>query len=180
VLGGWLLTGNFNAESGVPLPISCPGNQITGRCDLIGNPHFQGSRSKEQRIEQWINPDAFAPPFGTDTTFWANYDPTDPRAWQWGTMGPRLANMRAPGFWNVDTSLAKKFKITETKYFEFRLEAYNALNHQNLALPDTGFCLPPLPDGTTDRVHAAGCTFGRITNIQTDPRSMQFALKLFW
>jgi hypothetical protein len=180
LLGGWLLTGNFNAESGVPLPISCPGNQITGRCDLIGNPHFQGSRSKEQRIEQWINPAAFAPPFGTDTTFWANYDPTDPRAWQWGTMGPRLANMRAPGFWNVDTSLAKKFKITETKYFEFRWEAYNALNHQNLALPDTGFCLPPLPDGTTDRVHAAGCTFGRITNIQTDPRSMQFALKLFW
>jgi hypothetical protein len=180
VFGGWLLTGNFNAESGVPLPISCPGNQITSRCDLIGDPHFSGSRSKEQRIAQWINPAAFAPPYGTDQTFWANYDPTDPRAWQYGTMGPRLANFRAPGFWNVDTSLAKKFPITESKYFEFRWEAYNALNHQNLALPDTYFCLPPLADGTTDRVHLAGCTFGRITNIQTDPRSMQFALKFYW
>jgi hypothetical protein len=180
VLGGWLLTGNFNAESGVPLPISCPGDQITTRCDLIGDPHFTGSRSKAQRIADWINPAAFTPPYGTDQSFWANYDPTDPRAWQWGTMGARLANFRAPGFWNVDTSLAKQFHFTETKYLEFRWEAYNALNHQNLALPNTGFCLPPLPDGTTDRVHQSGCSFGRITNIQTDPRSMQFALKLYW
>jgi len=35
-------------------------------------------------------------------------------------------------------------------------------------------------DGTTDRVHQAGCTFGRITNIQTDPRAMEFVLKLFF
>ncbi|HXX24711.1 MAG TPA: hypothetical protein VEO19_16315, partial [Terriglobia bacterium] len=180
VLGGWLLTGNFNGESGVPLPISCPGDQITSRCDLIGNPGFSQSRTKAEKIADWINPAAFSPPYGTDQSFWANYDPTDPRAWQWGTMGPRLANFRAPGFWNVDTSLAKQFHFTETKYLEFRWDAYNALNHQNLALPNTSFCLPPEPDGTTDRVHQSGCSFGRITNIQTDPRSLQFALKLYW
>jgi hypothetical protein len=180
VLGGWLLTGNFNGESGVPLPISCPGDQITSRCDLIGSPAFSQSRTLQQKITDWINPAAFAPPFGTDQSFWAAYTPTDPRAWQYGTMGPRLANFRAPGFWNVDTSLAKQFHFTETKYLEFRWDAYNALNHQNLALPNTSFCLPPLPDGTTDLVHQAGCSFGRITNIQTDPRSMQFALKLYW
>jgi hypothetical protein len=180
VLGGWHLTGNLNAESGVPLPISCPADQITARCDLVGNPGFTQNRTKAQRIADWINPAAFAPPFGTDQSFWANYDPTDPRAWQYGTMGPRLANFRAPGFWNVDTSLAKQFHFTETTYLEFRWDAYNALNHQNLALPSTSFCLPPLPDGTTDLVHQAGCSFGRITNIQTDPRSMQFALKLYW
>jgi len=180
VLGGWLLTGNFNAENGVPLAISCPGDQITGRCDLVGNPGFGQNRSKAEKIADWINPTAFTPPYGSDESFWANYDPTDPRAWQFGTMGPRLANFRAPGFWNVDTSLAKQFRFTETKYLEFRWDAYNALNHQNLALPDTGFCLPPGPDGTTDRVHQSGCSFGRITNIQTDPRSLQFALKFYW
>jgi len=57
---------------------------------------------------------------------------------------------------------------------------FNALNHQNLANPNTGFCLPANPDGSTDLVHQAGCQFGRITNIQTDPRSMEFSVKFFF
>lgn len=40
--------------------------------------------------------------------------------------------------------------------------------------------LPPKPDGSTDRVRQAGCSFGRITNVQTDPRAMEFALNFFW
>jgi len=188
LLGGWLLSENFNAESGVPLPISGPCDSLQDitqggsncRVDLVGNPGFGGGRSLQEKIADWINPAAFEPSFGSDQSFWTNYNPADPRAWQFGTMGPRLANFRAPGFWNVDTALTKQFPVTESKYFQFRWEALNALNHQNLALPNTGFCLPALPDGSTDLVHQAGCQFGRITNIQTDPRSMEFALKFFW
>ena len=180
VFGGWSLTGNFNAESGVPLPVTCPGNQITNRCNLIGNPSFSGGRSKEERIADWINPAAYEPAFGNDQTFWANYDPNDPRAYLFGSMGPRMSNLRSPGFWNVDTSLGKDFHLTESRYLQFRWEVFNALNHQNLGLPNTSFCLPVPEGGSPDAVHQEGCTFGRITNVQTDPRSMQFALKFFW
>ena len=177
ILGNWKLTGNFNAESGVPLGISCPSGQLTSRCNLIGDPQaVPGGRG----INDWINPGAFEPNFGNDQSFWANYDPNDPRAYQFGTMGPRMGILRSPAFWNFDTSLTKDFHISEAHYFQFRWELYNALNHQNPGLPNTSWCLPPTADGGTDVVHQEGCTFGRITNIQTDPRAMQFALKFFW
>ncbi len=191
ILGGWKLSGNFNAQKGLPLPITCPGSelQITefpnpdvvdttrgGLCNLIGDPHFSGHRSKSQQIADWINPAAFEPAFGSDV----NYNISDPQAWTFGNMKPRTDAIRSPGFWNLDSSLMKDFHLSEQKYVEFRWEVFNALNHQNLALPNTTFCLPPNPDGSVDLVHQSGCTFGRITGVQTDPRNMTFALKFVW
>jgi hypothetical protein len=177
LVGGWNFTPNFHAESGLPLSIYGPCNGITCRPDLVGNPKAVPGGQNEN---DWINAAAFTPPFGTDQAFWANPDPNDNRWWLFGTAGTRLPMLRSPGFWNVDTSLAKQFRFTESKYFELRWELFNALNHQNLAPPNTGYCLPPGADGETDLVHQASCSFGRITNIQTDPRAMEFALKFFW
>lgn len=147
---------------------------------MIGDPQLGAHRSKADKIADWINPAAFEPAFGNDPTFWANYTYLDPRAWTFGNMKPRTDAIRSPGFWNLDSSLMKDFHLTEERYLEFRWEVFNALNHQNLALPNTTFCLPPGPGGETDLVHQAGCTFGRITGVQTDPRNMTFALKFFW
>ena len=35
----------------------------------------------------------------------------------------------------------------------------------------------PKPDGSMGLIYQAGYSFRRITNIQTDPRAMQFALR---
>ena len=40
----------------------------------------------------------------------------------------------------------KELHITEQRYFQFRWEMFNALNRQNLGLPNTNFCLPPGPN----------------------------------
>ena len=182
VLGGWRLTGNFAAQSGVPLHVSGPCNGIMNICfpNLVGNPALSKSRSKVDQEADWINAAAFQPAYGGDQSYWANPDPSDPRWWQFGTAGAYLPGLRAPGFWNLDTSLVKEFHLTEQRFFQLRWEMFNALNHQNLGLPNTSFCLSPGPNGETDTVHQAGCSFGRITNIQTDPRSMQFALKFYF
>jgi hypothetical protein len=173
-IGGWQLSGTFNAERGIPIQVSGPCDQITCRPDLIGNPKAVPGGQKEA---DWINAAAFAPPFGTNQNFWANYNPTSPLAYQWGTAGSVLSTLRAPGFWNLDAALSKRFPLGENRYFQVRWEAFNALNHQNLGYPNTSYCLPPGPGGETDLVHIAGCQFGRITNIQNDPRAMEFALK---
>ncbi|HEV2495320.1 MAG TPA: hypothetical protein VG204_19865 [Terriglobia bacterium] len=70
--------------------------------------------------------------------------------------------------------------LSEQRYFEFRWDVFNTLNHQNLGRPSNSFCLPVAASGTPDLVHQPGCQFGRISNIQTDPRAMEFGLKFFW
>ena len=182
VVGGWKLTGNLNAESGVPLAVTAPctllQSSIAGNCrpNLLGNPSTKGE-SKSARIAQWIKPSAFEPAFGSDPTYWANPDPNDPRSWLFGNAPVRLSNLLSPGFWNLDSSLSKSFKIQGERSAEFRWEVYNSFNHPNPGLPNTSYCLPPTANGSTDLVHQAGCQFGQITNVQTDPRSMQFSLK---
>jgi hypothetical protein len=177
LFGGWRLAGNFNAQSGVPLSISGPCNAITCRPNLVGDPT---AVSGGQNANSWINANAFTPVFGTNQSFWANPDLNSQEWYRFGTAGQYLSGLRSPAFWNLDSSLIKDFHLSETKYVQFRWETYNTLNHQNLGMPNTNYCLPEGPNGETNLVQQAGCSFGRITNIQTDPRAMQFALKLYF
>jgi hypothetical protein len=36
---------------------------------------------------------------------------------------------RAPAYWDADISLYKTFKLTEKQHLEFRVQAFNFLNH---------------------------------------------------
>jgi hypothetical protein len=192
VIGGWKLTQNWNIQSGVPLTFSGPCNGI-GSCrpNLIGNPAAGRSGKNRQQLEnQWFDPSAFQAVFGSDPiviqevstgNFPAgqSYNTLD-SWWQFGNVGSRPPSGRAPGFWNADFTLAKNLHLSENRYFQFRWELFNGFNHQNLGLPSANWCLPPGPGGSTDAVHQFGCSFGKITNVQTDPRAMEFGLKFYW
>jgi hypothetical protein len=194
LIQGWKITGNFNAQSGLPMAISGPANSLTSRVNLIGNPTLgQADKTRAQLQQQYFNPNAFEAVFGSDPQAIALATRGTPDQkdafqaadgsfpfWRFGTAGLRLGNARTPGFWNMDASIGKDFIVSEYKRFEFRANTFNAFNHQNLGTPNTSWCLGPNPDGTTDLVHRFGCQFGRITTIQTDPRAWQFSLKFIF
>jgi hypothetical protein len=137
----------------------------------------------------WFNANAFSAPFGSDPTaiqLATTGTPAQKDAYQvngkypfysYGTAGLRVPSAQSPGFSDMDAALAKDFKLSEAKYFQLRVESYNALNHQSLGLPNTNWCLPPNPGGSVDAVHQAGCQFGWISGVQRDPRAFEFSLK---
>ncbi len=185
--GGWKLIQNWNFQRGVPLLFTSPCNGISCRPNLIGDPsRGRGSKTRQQLEDQYFDPTAFEAPFGSDpvviqaiTNGTADLNALDVW-WQFGDIGLRPPTGRMPGYWNGDMTLAKEFHFTESKYFQFRWEVFNAFNHQNLGVPNGHWCLPPNPDGSTDAIHIFGCQFGKITNIQTDPRAMEFGIKFYW
>jgi len=73
-----VVTGNFNTESGTPLNVTGPCDGLTCRPDLIGDPSLSHSRPKADRINDWINANAFLPPYGSDQSFWQNPNPNNP------------------------------------------------------------------------------------------------------
>ncbi len=189
VLGGWKLMQNWNLQEGVPMLFSTSStacNAVSCRPNLIGNPAAgRSGETRQQRENQWYNPAAFEAPFGsdpsviqaiTDGTFDFNSDPW----WTFGNIGLRPPSGRTPGFWNADMTLDREMHISEKRYFQFRWEVFNTFNHQNLGVPNNNWCLPPNPDGSVDAIHVFGCQFGKITNVQTDPRGMEFGLKFYW
>ncbi len=194
VVGGWKLTQNWNFQRGVPLlftSLAC--NGVSCRPDLIGDPsRGRGSKTRQQLENQYFDPAALEAPFGSDpaviqavsTGFFPNGTPVDLNAldvyWRFGNVGTHPPTGRAPGFWNADWALVKDYHLTEGKYLQFRWEVFNTFNHQNLGIPNTAWCLPPKLDGSVDAIHVFGCQFGKITDVQTDPRAMEFGVKFYW
>ena len=169
------------------MSFSGPCNGVTCRPNLIGDPsRGRAGKNRQQKENQWWDPSAFEAPFGSDPAViqaisngTADFNSLD-QFWQFGTAGLRPPTGRAPGYWNADFTLAKNLQFSESRYFQFRWEVFNVFNHQNLGIPNSYWCLPPNADGSTDVVHRFGCSFGQITNVQTDPRAMEFGIKFYW
>jgi hypothetical protein len=152
LIAGWQVSGLVQALSGIPINVT-DGQDIarTGvgldRPNVIGNPIITTSRSHQQKAAAWFNTAAFA---------YASA----------GTFGTAQRNaLRGPGYVDLDTAIMKDFIVHNETRFEFRVEAFNVLNHTNFSNPDG-----KVSDGPN---------FGRIT-AATDPRILQGALKFYF
>jgi hypothetical protein len=90
-----------------------------------------------------------------------------------GTFGDlKRSYFRGPSFWNVDTSLFKRFRLFAASDLEFRLEVQNLFNHVNLGLPDS----------TVGVVGNDNPRAGFINGVDASwvPRNLQFALRFLF
>jgi outer membrane receptor protein involved in Fe transport len=157
IFGGWQANGIFTANSGTPFTVYDSANvalqpsapPITGyfasRPDAVANPN-----SGPQTLSQWMSRSAFR-----------RLDPIA-EAGQFGNAGRNI--VRAPGFVNLDVSLMKDFRLTESARLQFRAESFNVTNHPNFGIPVADI---------------ASANFGRILQAGR-PRLMQFALKIIF
>ena len=89
--------------------------------------------------------------------------------------------IRGPGQINADISLIKIMPLKwpkDSTNLQFRTDFFNATNHPNFFLPDLGFspCTPTAANGNC--TSSSGSAFGTITSMSTNPRLIQFALRL--
>jgi hypothetical protein len=132
LLGGWTLTGIFNARAGLPFSVyDCNNaNFICPRYVPSGAVSFTGSG--DPRAADATTPNSFV---YIDLPARVDFNNSTATV---SDVGPFPAGMtrrnafRGPGYWNVDAGLYKRIRFTEKYSLQLRLETFNVFNHANL------------------------------------------------
>ncbi|MDX6383801.1 MAG: hypothetical protein QOK48_1374, partial [Blastocatellia bacterium] len=102
-----------------------------------------------------------------------------------GAIGTDFGNvgrnvLRGPAQNNVDISLIKRFPFRESKNIELRAEFFNLFNHANFANPISNLSAIAATsiDTNSGRITGSSGDFGRIISTSSNPRMIQFAVKL--
>jgi len=181
VLGGWSLSGIYNATSGRPLSIgaaggslNAPGNSQTP--DLIGSisrPKATGPNAL------WFDPSAFRP-VEFSPEWLASVAAGTTRPFRFGTAGRSI--LRGPGFQNLDISLVRTFRITEKVTTDFRVDAFNFTNTPWFGNPGTNASSPTRDAQGNILRDAAGNLrlngFGQVLTANQTQRQIRFGFRI--
>jgi hypothetical protein len=162
VLGGWSLTNAFKAFTGPPVTISANGGN-TGSYGGERANQYSHMRIVGKSLSNWFGTDPSAVPCTIGGALvnarGAACAYGQPTTYEFGTAAN--GTERAPGFYQLDTSLFKDFHIFHEQTFGFRSDFFNILNVADYGNPD-----PNLQDST----------FGRISNVRNQERRIQLSL----
>jgi hypothetical protein len=162
VAGGWQTGGIITMQTGVPGTLSIGGVDNAATSDGgYDRPNSTGSSvfAADRTPSRWLNPAAF----------------TEASPGYFGTAGRNT--IEGPGIFGFDMEVHKAFHMPyrESHVVQFRLEAFNVLNHPNWGMPNlnilSGAAFPGQP-GTN-----AHQNFGIINGTQTAMRQVQIGLK---
>ncbi len=134
LIEGWQLGTIFQAQSGGPVNVVISSGSLTGvirtvRPDLLAPVQMVRAINAQGNVTWFAGAAAGLTCTGVATPGCIFLAPTN----HFGNM--RRNSIVGPGFVNWDFSLIKNTKITERINHQFRLEAFNLLNHPNLGLP---------------------------------------------
>jgi len=148
---GWRLSTIYQIQSGMPFTVSVFGDTANSgtvlgenpiRANVTGQPLFGPGT---YTATEWFNPAAFAAP----------------PAFTYGNAGRN--SVYGPPLQTLDFALARAFRISERTNFQFRAEAFNALNKVNLGTPNRFVNTPQ---------------FGTITMAMTPGREIQLSARV--
>ena len=177
ILGGWEINGLSQFQTGNPCGVGTNTDYAgVGEYGSFGSGNAGCATASEG--EFWVMngqptiTGGFAGPQGTGPKYFATttasgaplFTPPAPGTFnlQYGVRN----SIYTPGFQNWNLGLFKRFVVTEGRGFEFRAEAYNFINHSNLAAPN----LTP-----------TSSQFGEITSKSTsNPRQLQLSLRFYF
>lgn len=160
---GWQANGIVSVQSGLPITInSGVDNSLSG----VGNdyadyvPGVSPARpAGASKIKEWFNPAAFS-----ENAI--------------GTFGDVPRNsLRGPGYADLDLSLFKDIATEHRVHGQFQAEAFNALNHTNLANPTS-----TVSSGTFGEITGTSSSTGsvNIPSVVGSPRIFQFGAKVIF
>ncbi|PYR98861.1 MAG: hypothetical protein DMG12_21645 [Acidobacteria bacterium] len=159
LIGSWQWNGILTAQSGYPV-VPLVGSNRSGNGDARNpdvpnwNPEFKGKVilgvGEFKKTGRYFDPNAFVlPPAGT-----------------FGNVA--RGALMGPGLFNVNTSLFKRIPLKESLNLQFRVEAFNVLNHANFSHPEL------IVFSGRDIAGSAGV----IRETANRERQIQFALRL--
>jgi hypothetical protein len=168
IAGGWQLSGTIRLSTGPPFTVedssvnasigeSIRPNRIASGKDVTG----AGTKGVDYPM---FNPQAFAPVPGCVNRANCPLDQYGFLPFAPGNSGRNILD--GPGSNYINTSLIKRWHLTEQRTIQFRYEVFNILNHPNFLLPDRFF--NDTAAGIISSVQASG---------SGGARAMQFALK---
>lgn len=170
-VGGWSINGIYTYMSGEPFAVRSGVRTSNfsheSRADIVGP-------KPEVRLQEV--PGVIGPVVFKDATGFAIPAP--------GTNGAGRNIFEAPGYWNLDLGIGKRFDLSERLNLQFRAEMFNALNHPNFDNPrDSSAGSPSIRStvfGQTCCQTVAPPTTQTIISTGESGRVVQFALKLLW
>jgi hypothetical protein len=188
---GWQVAGIATAMSGLPIDITDTGAGsfygISGGSAPLARPNYAAGSNRATATSSvpagyFFNPFAFARPI----VLAGQTIPSSGGAAVAGAIGTDIGSvgrnvLRGPSQKNFDFSVIKRFRITESKNFEFRTEFFNLFNQVNYANPISDFNAILGSGGSIDAVTGTVLnpgSFGRIISTSNNPRIIQFAFKL--